>query len=343
MNLGHSITYSESYVAVDANGNVTDLVNPGGTSAAHYEYSPYGEVISSSGTETQNNKFRFSTKYWDDETGLGYWGYRYYEPVMGRWLSRDPSEEIGGLNLYEAMGNDGVNGMDELGLWGSDVHRGKTKEWAANLKMYFLAAETIADWDNEVDFEYDPTVLADNNWSWHFDRSNGGEDTRLVHVREELNKAQNCCSWKNKQDDWKKAANYLGHALHPLQDWVAHGDFNRRKETPYINSVGSRLEALDYIHNALAPKGSGGNGGAPDNPNLDANGPDGRATFSVLHFAKITSVGDRLYWAYFHSGHRRMDLTKKKTEEFLKEFQKYVLKNGKPCGECMNAFVPEDE
>ena len=99
------------YYHYDANGNVTDLTDAGGNTVAHYEYSPYGEVVSSTGAEAQNNKFRFSSKYFDDETGLGYWGYRYYHPETGRWLSRDPLEEGGGVNLYGMCGNDLIEHM----------------------------------------------------------------------------------------------------------------------------------------------------------------------------------------------------------------------------------------
>lgn len=48
--------------------------------------------------------------------GMAYYGYRYYDPVTGRWPSRDPIEERGGVNLYGFVGNDGVNGVDVLGL-----------------------------------------------------------------------------------------------------------------------------------------------------------------------------------------------------------------------------------
>jgi len=66
---------------------------------AHYEYDPFGTVITNWGTESTNNHFRFSTKYWDDETGLGYWGYRDYSPELGRWISRDP---IGDESFFSA-------------------------------------------------------------------------------------------------------------------------------------------------------------------------------------------------------------------------------------------------
>ena len=47
---------------------------------------------------------------------MAYYGYRYYDPKTGRWPSRDPIEEEGGLNLYGFVGNDGLNESDVLGL-----------------------------------------------------------------------------------------------------------------------------------------------------------------------------------------------------------------------------------
>jgi RHS repeat-associated protein len=44
-----------------------------------------------------------------------YYGYRYYDPQTGRWPSRDPIEEEGGINLYGFVYNDGVNLWDVLG------------------------------------------------------------------------------------------------------------------------------------------------------------------------------------------------------------------------------------
>ena len=46
---------------------------------------------------------------------MRYYGFRYYDPGTGRWPSRDPIEEAGGLNLYIFLGNDGGNGWDYLG------------------------------------------------------------------------------------------------------------------------------------------------------------------------------------------------------------------------------------
>jgi RHS repeat-associated protein len=62
------------------------------------------------------NPFRFSTKYQDDETGLLYYGYRYYNSSTGRWLSRDPIGEQGSLNLYLFVNNAPLTYFDPYGL-----------------------------------------------------------------------------------------------------------------------------------------------------------------------------------------------------------------------------------
>jgi len=51
-----------------------------------------------------------------DRERVTYYGYRWYDPVTGRWPSRDPIGEEGGVNLYGFVGNDGLNQWDYLGL-----------------------------------------------------------------------------------------------------------------------------------------------------------------------------------------------------------------------------------
>jgi RHS repeat-associated protein len=104
----HQYTY-------DGNGNVSELVNTDGTIAAHYEYDPYGNTIKADGAIAQDNPFRFSSKYYEVETGLYYYGYRYYSPMLGRWLSKDPYKENGGLNLYQFVFNRPISAVDSLG------------------------------------------------------------------------------------------------------------------------------------------------------------------------------------------------------------------------------------
>ncbi|MFW5871182.1 MAG: RHS repeat domain-containing protein, partial [Verrucomicrobiota bacterium] len=101
----------------DANGNITEYVDETGTNVvAHYEYGPFGQIIAKSGTKADDFHFRFSTKYYDAETGLYYYGYRYYSPELGRWVNRDPlGEEENLVSLYVALENDPIASIDLLG------------------------------------------------------------------------------------------------------------------------------------------------------------------------------------------------------------------------------------
>ena len=104
------------YTQYDGNGNVLGLIDDSGAIAASYEYDPFGNLIRIDGPYAETNPFRFSTKYTDTETGLVYYGHRYYSPTLARFLNRDPIGEAGGMNLYAFVGNDPVNRWDVLGL-----------------------------------------------------------------------------------------------------------------------------------------------------------------------------------------------------------------------------------
>ena len=99
-------TYAQVH---DADGNLTDSYT------TQYTYDAFGRTISSSGADADNFTYRFSTKPLDGN-GLYYYGYRYYDPQHGRWISRDPLEEEGGVNLYGFVGNNGINNTDFLGM-----------------------------------------------------------------------------------------------------------------------------------------------------------------------------------------------------------------------------------
>ncbi len=101
----------------DGNGNVGQLINTAdGSIVAHYEYDPYGNELKATGPEAQNNVYRFSTKYFDEEVNLYYYGYRYYSAELGRWLNRDPIGEMGGINVYRFNYNSPIDKFDYLGL-----------------------------------------------------------------------------------------------------------------------------------------------------------------------------------------------------------------------------------
>jgi RHS repeat-associated protein len=109
----------------DANGNVGQLVDldpndPNGVSSAivaHYEYDPYGNRVNfDPNSPSYDGPFRFSTKQFDEETGQYYFGYRYYSPGLGRWMSCDPIGKLGGVNVYAYVLNSPAVSSDALGL-----------------------------------------------------------------------------------------------------------------------------------------------------------------------------------------------------------------------------------
>eukprot|EP00828_Plagiopyla_frontata_P044966 TRINITY_DN7537_c0_g1_i1.p2 TRINITY_DN7537_c0_g1~~TRINITY_DN7537_c0_g1_i1.p2 ORF type:complete len:198 (+),score=18.14 TRINITY_DN7537_c0_g1_i1:22-615(+) len=106
-------TYFPMY---DGNGNIMTYVDASGTIQADYTYDPFGRTISQSGDSAAELIYRFSTKPLDTETNLYYYGYRYYSPDLSRWLSRDPIEEEGGVNIYGFVANSPINTWDYLGM-----------------------------------------------------------------------------------------------------------------------------------------------------------------------------------------------------------------------------------
>jgi len=99
----------------DGNGNISEYLAASGTTVAHLEYDPFGNLLPGTwGAEPFDH--RFSTKPQDAVTGMYYYGYRGYDPVTGRWPSRDPIAETGGENLYGMLDNHLTNATDYIGL-----------------------------------------------------------------------------------------------------------------------------------------------------------------------------------------------------------------------------------
>jgi RHS repeat-associated protein len=99
----------------DGSGNIIGLANPAGELLAEYWYGPFGELLEATGPKADSNPWRWATKSLDKETGLVYFGLRYYDPTTGQWLSREPLGEGESLNLYAYCHNDPINRVDVLG------------------------------------------------------------------------------------------------------------------------------------------------------------------------------------------------------------------------------------
>ena len=84
-----------------------------GAVTASYDYSPWGLRTRIQGTEDWGNGY---TGHLWHESGLSLAVFRPYDPHTGRWPSKDPINEKGGLNLYEFAFNDPINKTDTSGL-----------------------------------------------------------------------------------------------------------------------------------------------------------------------------------------------------------------------------------
>jgi len=81
---------------------------------------PFGDILVADDTDASGtvdeNPFRFSTKYHDDETGSVYYGFRHCSPELGRWISRDPAGEEECAGVYVFTCNLPTRIVDVLGL-----------------------------------------------------------------------------------------------------------------------------------------------------------------------------------------------------------------------------------
>ena len=111
-------TTSTAYLHSNWRGDVVMATDPSGNIIGEYAYTTFGEPLSVTGTYTP--RFGFSSKE-RDASGLVYYGFRYYSPILCRWISEDPIREAGGLNLYQFCGNDSINLIDPYGESGWSV------------------------------------------------------------------------------------------------------------------------------------------------------------------------------------------------------------------------------
>jgi RHS repeat-associated protein len=129
----------------DGSGNVTLTValqdyytDPVDLISSEYTYDPQGNALRTTGGFAASNPFRFSTKFHDGEGengGLVYFGFRYYSPVLGRWISRDPLEETGGYNLYSFLNNRSVGNIDVLGLFDFQGMVNDIRGWVSSTSL----------------------------------------------------------------------------------------------------------------------------------------------------------------------------------------------------------------
>jgi RHS repeat-associated protein len=111
---GAAAPLNKVFYTKDHLGSVRELVNGNGTLQTRYDYDLWGGRTKITGM--MESEVGYTGHHHHGKSGLVLTWYRAYDPVTGRWLSRDPIGENGGINLYGYVGNEPVNFFDEYGL-----------------------------------------------------------------------------------------------------------------------------------------------------------------------------------------------------------------------------------
>ena len=99
----------------DLTKNICELYGPNGYIVNRYAYTPFGSVTQTEGSV--NQPFTWSSEAYDEELGLVYYNFRYYNPCDGRWMRREPGMEYFSINLYAFALNNTMTYHDVLGFW----------------------------------------------------------------------------------------------------------------------------------------------------------------------------------------------------------------------------------
>jgi len=110
-------TWTANYYGYDGMGNVRQLTNSAGAITDQYEYDAFGNKWTVSGTTPNNYLYR--GEQFDPDLGLYYLRARYYNPLTGRFMSRDPEDGYSvypiSLHKYLYAGGNPVNYVDPRG------------------------------------------------------------------------------------------------------------------------------------------------------------------------------------------------------------------------------------
>ena len=132
---GDTYEKMQFYYHPDHLGSSSYITNLDGEVVQHIEYVPFGEVFVEERNNIWNTPYLFNAKEFDEETGLYYYGARYYDPRVSLWISTDPMEDkFPSVSSYTYVLNNPLNILDPNGadivyvnLGGQEVYRIKNK------------------------------------------------------------------------------------------------------------------------------------------------------------------------------------------------------------------------
>ncbi|MBI4707834.1 MAG: RHS repeat-associated core domain-containing protein, partial [Candidatus Omnitrophica bacterium] len=224
-------TVPEWYYHYDGLGSVIALINSAGAVIEKYEYDVFGNTIirDSAGATQQSssagNRFMFTGRELDSETGLYYYRARYYSPQIGRFLQRDPVGYAVDINLYRYCNNNPLNWVDPWGLCKDEVRIGHsfigvlpilhtgiiiissefgTRSWGFNPEQF--------SWKILIGMSVPGRIYINEDYSFSYPISTDKNYVRNLyqHLKSEENKivpdydlfgldVNNCYTWRNRE------------------------------------------------------------------------------------------------------------------------------------------------
>jgi RHS repeat-associated protein len=132
-----------TYFLADHLGSVVQTTNASGAVTLLRDYDPYGNPLAGAAQPG----YAFTGREWDPEAALYYHRARYYDPMVGRFLSQDPIGLAGGINLHTYVSNNPVNNVDPTGEAFVDCAKILAELAAASAKLAQRIAENAANPD----------------------------------------------------------------------------------------------------------------------------------------------------------------------------------------------------
>jgi len=144
---------STYYLLYDQIGTLRAVADSSGNIVKQIDYDSFGNIISDT-NPAFTVPFGFAGGLHDRNTGLVRFGYRDYDPAIGRWTAKDPIDFAGGdTNLYGYVSNNPVNWVDP---WGLKVLVGQHPAFVNNEYNPFNHAAIVLAPDNPADFANNP-------------------------------------------------------------------------------------------------------------------------------------------------------------------------------------------